>query len=106
MVAAPGGAEEGEDDEDWGEDVSEEAVRQRQAAALGGRAAELALTVDVDRPIEDRLASFLDFVKVPISVVFLTLRPRRLCGLYPPQTSSAKQHASNVAIAVLSPWVR
>lgn len=51
------------DDEDWSEDVSEAAVRERQAAALSSKAAALAMTAELERPVEERLEMFHAFVQ-------------------------------------------
>jgi hypothetical protein len=60
-IAAPEAKDD--DDVDWSEDVSEEAVRSRQAK-LGLGVAALTMTDDLERPVEERLELFHAFVKV------------------------------------------
>ena len=64
LIAAPKAEDIEDDDVEWGEDVSEEAVRARQQEALSLKAASLAMTADLDRPTEERLEMFHNFVKV------------------------------------------
>lgn len=52
-----------EDDEDWGEDFSEDAVRQRMEE-LSEAAKQMAFTDDLEKTVEERLNMFYHFVKV------------------------------------------
>ena len=67
-IRAPEAA--GDDDNvEWSEDVSEDAVMKRQAELVGGAAA-LTMNPDLDRTIEERLDIFHQFVQVRISFFF------------------------------------
>ncbi|XP_063426549.1 eukaryotic translation initiation factor 5-like [Mytilus trossulus] len=55
-----------EDDEDWGEDFSEDAVKQRMEE-LSEAAKQMAFTDDLEKTIEERLNIFYHFVKNKIN---------------------------------------
>ena len=55
-----------EDDEDWGEDFSEDAVRQRMEE-LSEAAKQMAFTDDLEKTVEERLNMFYHFVKNKIN---------------------------------------
>ncbi|XP_075049049.1 eukaryotic translation initiation factor 5 [Mixophyes fleayi] len=51
-----------DDDEDWGEDTSEEAMKQRMEE-ISDHAKGLTLSEDLERPVEERVNLLFDFVK-------------------------------------------
>ena len=57
------------DDDDWGEDFSEEAVKQRMEE-LSGAAKGLALTDDLEKTDKDRMDIIYKLVKVSCQVSF------------------------------------
>lgn len=57
-INAPSLEEYDEDDGGWSVDVSEDAVRAREAAFLQGAVSKLALTSDLEKTIEERLVMF------------------------------------------------
>ena len=59
-----------EDDDDWGDDTSEEAVQKRMQE-LSSAAKVLTINEDVDRPQQQRIDIFYAFVKVRDAFVFL-----------------------------------
>ena len=61
-----------EDDDDWGDDTSEEAVQKRMQE-LSSAAKVLTINEDVDRPQQQRIDIFYAFVKVR-DVFLLSLR--------------------------------
>ena len=57
----------GEDDVDWGEDVSEDAVKQR-LDEISGAARSMTLSDDLEKTQSERVNIFYDFVKVSASL--------------------------------------
>lgn len=57
-----------DDDEDWGEDTSEEAVQQRMQE-LSSAAKTLTINDDVEKPQQQRIDIFYAFVKVCGAIV-------------------------------------
>lgn len=56
--------EEEDDDVDWGEDVSADAVRARQMQELGGAVSSMVVTDDLEKTPSARVDMFYAFVKV------------------------------------------
>jgi len=61
-IDAPDAVEGDDDDEDWGEDTSEDAQKQRMAD-ISDHAKGLTLNDDVEKPLEERVNLFYNFVK-------------------------------------------
>ena len=64
----------GDEDDDWGEDFSEEAVKQRMEE-LSGAALGLALTDDLEKTDKDRMDIVYKLIKVSCYILILLISP-------------------------------
>lgn len=59
-----------DDDEDWGEETTKEAQRRRMEE-ISDHAKNLTLSEDLEKPLEERVNLFYNFVKVSLLLVDL-----------------------------------
>lgn len=67
LFAPPGLKDRDDDDEDWAEETTEEAQRRRMEE-ISDHAKNLTLSDDLEKPLEERVNLFYNFVKVSLAV--------------------------------------
>ena len=95
----------GEDDVDWGEDVSEDAVKQR-LDEISGAARSMTLSDDLEKTQSERVNIFYDFVKVSASLYCSRMDVRWCCIVLSliPQSSVKENSAPVLSSGMLVCW--